>query len=85
MIEPELAFADLYDNMECAESYLKYCVTWALEHCKPDLLWLDEMIEEGLIRRLENIIAEPFERLSYTDAIVLLQVVSFIMVYYACY
>ncbi|XP_053992673.1 asparagine--tRNA ligase-like [Hylaeus volcanicus] len=73
MIEPELAFANLDDNMHCAESYLKYCVTWALKHCQPDLLWLDENIEKGLIRRLENIIAEPFERLSYTNAIVLLE------------
>ncbi len=51
MIEPEMAFADLADDMACAEAYLKHCVRYILEHCSEDLAFFDSMIEKGLISR----------------------------------
>jgi len=69
MIEPELAFADIYDDMDCAEDYLKYCVQYVMDHHKDDLQFFDERVEKGLIKRLENVLAEPFGRLTYTEAI----------------
>merc|ERR1712190_278397 len=69
MIEPELAFADIFDDMACAEDYLKYCVRYAMEHNRADLDFFDKNEEPGLIQRLEALLAEPFGRLTYTDAI----------------
>jgi asparaginyl-tRNA synthetase len=73
MIEPEMAFADLKDNMDCAESYLKFCVKHALENCREDLEFFDKFIETGLIARLENVVAAPFARLTYTEAVEILK------------
>ncbi|KAL8271071.1 hypothetical protein Esti_004988 [Eimeria stiedai] len=73
MVEPELAFATLEDDMQVAEAYVKFCVQWCLDNCASDLEWFEKNQERGLLSRLENILAAPFERLSYTDAIVLLQ------------
>lgn len=72
MIEPELAFANLKDNMDCAEDYLKFCVRYAMEHNLEDLQFFDKMVEPGLIKRLENLLAEPFARVSYTEGIEIL-------------
>lgn len=69
MIEPELAFADLNDDMQCAEDYLKACVSYLMEHNMEDLEFFDLRIEKGLIERLKGLLKEPFARLSYTDAI----------------
>mmetsp|Transcript_81012 Transcript_81012/g.177875 ORF Transcript_81012/g.177875 Transcript_81012/m.177875 type:complete len:672 (-) Transcript_81012:138-2153(-) len=69
MIEPELAFADIMDDMDCAEDYLKYCVKYAMTHNRADLEFFDRQVEKGLIARLENLLAEPFKRLTYTEAI----------------
>jgi asparaginyl-tRNA synthetase len=49
MIEPELAFADLYDNMDCAEAYVKYCVKYILSNNMDDLQFLDERVRKGLV------------------------------------
>lgn len=73
MIEPEMAFADLKANMECAEAYLKFCVTYVLEHCAPDLEFFDKFIEQGLIDRLRNVVAAPFAHIPYTEAIEILK------------
>lgn len=73
MIEPEMAFADLKDDMECAESYLKFCVQYVLENCREDLEFFDKFIENGLIPRLQNVIAAPFAHLPYTEAIEILK------------
>jgi asparaginyl-tRNA synthetase len=73
MIEPEMAFAELSDNMECAESYLKYVIKYLLSQCSEDLAFFDQFIENGLIARLENVINSPFEHLPYTKAIELLK------------
>lgn len=69
MIEPEMAFATLQDDMECAESYLKYTVKYVLENCVEDLEFFDQFIEKGLIERLRHVVETPFAHLTYTNAI----------------
>jgi asparaginyl-tRNA synthetase len=73
MIEPEMCFADIFDDMECAESYLKYCLKYVLENNMDDLAFMDAQIEKGIIDRLKNVIENEFKRLSYTDAIEILK------------
>lgn len=73
MIEPELAFADLEDDMECAESYLHFVINYILEHCIEDLEFFDAFIEKGLIERLQNVNQTSFARLTYTEAIQILE------------
>jgi asparaginyl-tRNA synthetase len=73
MIEPEMAFADLQADMECAESYLKFCVSYALEHCREDLEFFDKFIENGLIQRLSAVVSSPFAHIPYTEAIEILK------------
>jgi len=73
MIEPEMAFANLQDNMDCAESYLKYCLKYLLETCAEDMKFFNDMISKGVIDKLEHVIKEPFQRLTYTEAIDILQ------------
>jgi len=72
MIEPEMAFATLKDNMECAESFLKFITRFALENCLEDMEFFDQFIEKGLIERLKHIIHTPFAHLTYTQAIEIL-------------
>merc|ERR1719197_26563 len=69
MIEPELAFADINDDMECAEDYLKHCVRFLLTHNREDLEFFEKQVEPGLLARLDNLIKEPFARVTYTEAI----------------
>lgn len=73
MIEPEMAFADLQDDMDLAEAYLKFVLKAALTECAEDMKFFDQFIAPGLIERLENIVLASFERLSYTAAIDLLK------------
>ncbi|MGR3912900.1 MAG: asparagine--tRNA ligase [Candidatus Rhabdochlamydia sp.] len=73
MIEPEMAFADLQDNMEIAEEYLKFIIEWVLKKVPKDLEFFDAFIEKGLLTRLESILSAPFARLSYTEAVHILQ------------
>ena len=73
MIEPEVAFMDLDELMELEEDFIKYCVRWALEHCKDDLEFLNKMIDKGLIERLEGVLKEEFVHLPYTEGIKILQ------------
>lgn len=73
MIEPEMAFADLKDNIDCAEGYLKYSIQYLLENCLEDLTFCSEWIEKGLLDKLRKVVETPFKRLSYTDAIKILQ------------
>ena len=72
MIEPEISFATLAEDMALAEDYLKFCTQWVLDHCAEDLKFFEETFEKGLCDRLRNVIAEPFKVLPYTDAIELL-------------
>ena len=73
MIEPEIAFMDLKELMDLEEDFIKYCVRWALDHCKDDLEFLNKMIDKGLIERLEGVLKEDFVRLPYTEGIEILQ------------
>jgi len=73
MIEPEMAFADLKADMECAESYLKFCLQYVLEHCKEDLEFFNKFVEPGLLDRLQHVAHTPFVHLTYTAAIDILQ------------
>ena len=73
MIEPEVCFIDLDDLMDLEEDFIKYCVRWALEHCKDDLEFLNKMIDKGLIERLKGVLKEDFVRLDYTRGIEILQ------------
>ncbi len=73
MIEPEMAFADLADDIACAESYLKYCVKFALETCPQDMEFFEKHIAPGTIERLEHVVKTPFEVLPYTDAVEILK------------
>ena len=70
MIEPELAFADLNDDMDCAEAYLKYCLNHVLEHCDEDLEFFEKNISKDNLReRLRNVASQEFARITYTEAV----------------
>ena len=73
MVEPEVAFIDLADLMDLEEDFFKYCVNWALEHCKDDLEFLNKMIDKTLLERLHSVVAEEFVRLPYTEGIKILE------------
>ena len=73
MIEPEMAFADLRANMECAESYLRFCIQYVLEHSPEDLAFFDKFIENGLLQRLQHVASSPFAHIPYTEAIEILK------------
>jgi asparaginyl-tRNA synthetase len=69
MIEPEIAFADLYDDMHLAEEYLKFCLSYVLENNQEDLDFFDQRVEKGIKDRLKNVIENEFKRLTYTEAV----------------
>ncbi|MBR5469961.1 MAG: asparagine--tRNA ligase [Paludibacteraceae bacterium] len=73
MIEPEVAFNDIVDNMDLAEEFIKYCVQWALDNCRDDIQFLNDMFDKGLIERLEGVLKESFVRLPYTEGIKILE------------
>ena len=73
MIEPEVAFYDINDNMDLAEDFIKYCVRWALEHCKDDLEFLNKMIDKTLLERLHFVVEHNFVRLTYSEGIRILE------------
>lgn len=73
MIEPEVAFYDITDNMDLAEDFIKYCVRWALDNCKDDLEFLNKMIDKTLLERLHFVVEHDFVRLTYTEGIEILE------------
>ena len=73
MIEPEVAFIQKKELMDLEEDFIKYCVRWALEHCKDDLDFLNQFVDKGLIERLESVVKTDFIRLTYTEGIEILQ------------
>lgn len=73
MIEPEMAFYDIQDDMDLAEDFLKYLIAYALEHCESDLNFLNEMYDNELIDRLKGVISGSFVRLTYTEAVEILE------------
>lgn len=72
MIEPEMAFYDITDNMDLAEEFVKYCIKYALEHCRADIEFLAKMYDNELIPRLESVINSDFVRLTYTEGVKIL-------------
>ena len=73
MVEPEMAFYDIKDNMDLAEEFIKYLVSWALENCIDDIRFLNDKYDEGLIERLRSVIGTEFVRLEYTEGIRILE------------
>jgi len=72
MIEPEMAFYDLNDNMDLAEDFVKYLIRYALDNCMDDLEFLNNMIDKDLLARLRFVIDNDFVRIPYTEAIKIL-------------
>ncbi len=73
MLEPEIAFADIHDDIKLAEDYLKYMIKIALEENIEDMTFFDKFIEKGLIDRLRHVLESDFERVTYTEAIKILE------------
>ncbi len=72
MIEPEIAFADLEDNMELAEDMIKYIINYVLENCPEEMEFFNSFVDKGLLERLHKIVNSEFTRVTYTKAIELL-------------
>ena len=73
MVEPEMAFYDIKDNMDLAEEFIKYLVSYALENCIDDIQFLNDKYDDGLIERLKGVISTDFVRLEYTEGIRILE------------
>ena len=73
MIEPEMAFYDIDDNMVLAEEFVKYLVQYALDNCMDDLRFLNDKYDDGLIERLRSVLGIDFQRVTYTEAIDILE------------
>ncbi len=69
MVEPEISFADLNDDMNLAEDMLKYIFSYVIEHCPEEMEFFNNFIDKGLLERLQNVINSDFARISYTDAV----------------
>ena len=69
MIEPEIAFADINDNMQLAEDMVKFVVNYVLENAKEEMQFFNSFVEKGLLEKLNNVVNSEFGRISYTDAI----------------
>lgn len=72
MIEPEMAFCDLEDNMNVIESFLKYVIKYTLDNCKEEMKFFDSFIEKGLLDKIHHVLNSEFKRLTYTEAIEIL-------------
>ena len=73
MIEPEMAFYDIKDNMDLAEEFIKYLVQYALDHCLDDITFLNNMFDKELLERLQGVLKDNFVRLTYTEGIKILE------------
>lgn len=73
MIEPEIAFADLEDNMQLAEEMMKYIITYALENAPEEMAFFNEFVDKTLLDRLDNIVNSDFARVTYTEAVEILK------------
>lgn len=76
MVEPEIAFADLDDNMMLAEAMLKYVITYVLEHAPEEMEFFSSFVDKGLLERLENVVSSDFAHITYTEAVALLEKVN---------
>ena len=73
MIEPEVAFIEIEENMQLAQDFVQFCVNWALEHCREDIEFLAKMYDNELIDRLRFVVENDFVRLTYTEGIEILK------------
>lgn len=73
MIEPEIAFADINDDMKLAQDMMKYVISYVLENCKAEMEFFNNFVEKGLIEKLENIINSDFVHITYTEAVEILK------------
>ena len=73
MIEPEIAFADLDDNMQLIENMVRYCIEYVLKFCPDEMAFCDEFLQKGLIKRLQAVVDSDFEKMTYTEAIKILE------------
>ena len=73
MIEPEMAFADLTDDMNVAEAMIKYIINYVLENAPEEMEFFNKFMDKGLIERLQNIVNSDFERVTYTEAVEILR------------
>ncbi|MBS1321868.1 MAG: asparagine--tRNA ligase, partial [Parabacteroides sp.] len=73
MIEPEVAFNEIAENMQLAEDFIKYCIQWALDNCMDDIQFLNNMFDKELIERLQFVLKHDFIRLSYTEGVKILE------------
>lgn len=73
MIEPEMAFADLDDNMEMAEAMLKYVISYVLEHAKEEMEFFNQFVDKGLLDRLKSVLNSEFGHVTYTEAVKILE------------
>ena len=73
MVEPEMAFCDLEGNADLAESFLKYVFSYVLEHCADDMAFFNQRIDDTILETADNIINSEFARITYTEAISLLE------------
>ncbi len=73
MIEPEMAFYEIEDNMDLAEEFIKYCINYALEHCMDDIQFLNDMFDKELVNTLRFVVDNDFVRLPYTEGVKILE------------
>ncbi|MCC8048368.1 MAG: asparagine--tRNA ligase [Oscillospiraceae bacterium] len=73
MIEPELAFADLDDDIECMEAMVKYIITYVLKNCPQEMEFFNSFVDKGLLARLDNVVSNEFARVTYTETVDILQ------------
>ena len=73
MIEPEVAFNEIEENMQLAQDFIQYCVRWALDNCKDDLDFLCNMYDKELYERLQFVVDNDFKRLTYTEGVAILE------------
>lgn len=73
MVEPEIAFADLEDDMELARDMIKYVMQYVLDHCSQEMQFFNDFFDKGLIERIKNIISSDFAKVTYTEAVEILK------------
>lgn len=73
MVEPEISFADLTDNMDLAEDMLKYVISYVLENAREEMEFFNSFVDKGLLDRLQNVVTADFQRITYTEAVELLE------------
>lgn len=73
MIEPEISFADLNDNMDLAEEMIKYIISYCMENAPEEMEFFNSFVDKGLFERLQNVVSSDFKRITYTEAVDILQ------------